>query len=719
MMASVTLIPSGRRLDKFLRALAMLSALAIAATTYVDWQSLRRDTRQTNETRRVLEANQLVLAAVTDAETGQRGYLLTGDDSYLAPYNAAVSRLPHLLNELSAATAAKPAQANRVAHIEKLTREKFAEMDETLRTARAEGPGAGIAVVKTNRGKATMDEIRSSTEIVAREEYGDLLQHSRELQHAAGIDRIVMIAGGLTLVCLLVGADRAVGSAFRRREKVLQELDESHQLIQTTLLGIGDAVICTDAHGIVTLINPVAQELTGWSEEAARGTPIDSIFRIADETTGVPVESPVTKVLREGTIVGLANHTVLITRRGDRIPIDDSGAPIRDGAGRIVAVVLVFRNVAERRGAENAIRENEERFRTLAGALPQLVWSLQATGELEYVNPLVRTFAGWKADQTIHQDLWLDLIHPEDRGDYFGRWSESLKNGNPFEVQCRLRRAADGSFRWFLCRAVPVYDQAGHPIRWIGTCTDVHDQMESAEQLRRANQALQQSNADLEQFAYAASHDLQEPLRMVAIYSQLLEAEYKDKLDSQARSYIAFAVNGARRMEALLKDLLFYSRVGSGPADVHEVVDANAALRLALLNLEGAINDSGAVIEASELPEAAIPELHLVQLFQNLISNAIKYRADAIPRIQVRAEPRGPRWLFSVQDNGIGIDGEYLTQVFGVFKRLHGQEYEGTGIGLAMCQKIVERNGGRIWAESERGKGSTFLFTLRANGNRS
>jgi PAS domain S-box-containing protein len=695
----------------------MASALTMAVTTYVDWQAVRLGTRQTEQTRRILESTQQVLSGVKDAETSQRGYLLTGDDSYLAPYDAAKGKLTDLLGELSAATAAKPDQLGRVVRIQNLTRQKFAEMAETIRVARAEGRASAVAIVRTNSGKATMDAIRSLCAAVSRDEYRDLVVHSQQLQREAEISRVVVMAGGIVLVCLLAGAERAVTRAFTRRDQAMRELDDSRRLFQTTLMGIGDAVICTDARGDVTLINPVAQQLTEWRQEEAAGRPLETVFRIVQETSREPVESPVAKVLREGTIVGLANHTILITRNGSEVPIDDSGAPIRDLDGRIVGVVLVFRNITERRTAERTIRDNEERFRTLASAFPELVWSSQGGGQIEYVNPRGRNFAGWGADQSVREELWFELIHPEERQRYQERWSESLRTGDPFEMQCRLRRAVDGAYRWFLCRAAPVRDSGGRTTRWIATCTDIHEQMESAENLRHANEALQQSNADLEQFAYAASHDLQEPLRMVAIYSQLLQQEYQDRLDQHARSYIAFAVNGALRMEALLKDLLFYSRVSSGPANSNEVVDANAALQIALLNLESAIRESAADLEVSELPEVAIPELHLIQLFQNLIGNAIKYRGAAVPHLQVRAQREGPRWLFSVRDNGIGIDAQYQTHIFGVFKRLHGQEYEGTGIGLAMCQKIVERNGGRIWVESERGKGSIFFFTLRARAH--
>ena len=695
----------------------MLSALAIVITSYVDWQALGRDTRLTEQAQRVLESTNSVLETTKDAETGQRGYLLTGDASYLAPYNAAVPAIEPSLQGLLGATASEPRQRDRVLRIESLTREKFAEMASTLDAARTLGRQAAIGIVQTDRGQATMEKIRALCADIRHDEYAAMVERSRHLQRQARIGRGVVILSSLILFCLLLAADRAVTRAFARRDRTMRELDESRQLLETTLMGIGDAVICTDAAGRVTLINTVAQQLTGWSEAEAGGKPLDEIFRIAQETSLLAVESPVARVLREGAVVGLANHTVLMSRDGSPLPIDDSGAPIRDRDGRIVGVVLVFRNVAERRSAEKAIYESEERFRTLAAALPQLVWISQAGGQLTYVNPMARQFGGWSDDQIVSEDSWLDLVHPDDRQKYLENWSESLKTAKALEVQCRLRRASDRTYRWVLCRALPVLDSKRVALRWISTCTEIHDQIQSAEKLRRINQALRQSNSDLEQFAYAASHDLQEPLRMVAIYSQLLEQEYRDRLDDEGRSYIRFAVSGARRMEAMLKDLLFYSRVSSGPTDNDEVSDANAALQAAMLNLQVTIQDSGATIEAPHLPAVVIPNLHLVQLFQNLIGNAIKYRRPEPPRIQIRVREDDSRWEFAIQDNGIGIEAAYLNQVFGVFKRLHGQEYEGTGIGLAMCQKIVERNGGRIWVESEPGQGSTFLFTLRADNH--
>jgi light-regulated signal transduction histidine kinase (bacteriophytochrome) len=287
-----------------------------------------------------------------------------------------------------------------------------------------------------------------------------------------------------------------------------------------------------------------------------------------------------------------------------------------------------------------------------------------------------------------------------------------MGSGEMFESQVRLKRVADGTYRWFICRAVAVRGRGNRIVRWLGACTDIDDQMNYAVDLRITNEALQRSNADLEQFAYAASHDLQEPLRMISLYTQLLQEEYSGLLDETGRSYVDFAVSGAQRMERLLQDLMAYSRVSVAPQGLTERADARAALDAALGNLEATVRKSGAQFHISELPWVAAPSVHMVLLFQNLVGNALKYCGGNVPEVWINAERAERFWRFSVRDNGIGIEPQYAKQIFGVFKRLHGAEYEGTGIGLAVCQRIVERTGGRIWLESTPGEGSTFYFTL-------
>lgn len=242
--------------------------------------------------------------------------------------------------------------------------------------------------------------------------------------------------------------------------------------------------------------------------------------------------------------------------------------------------------------------------------------------------------------------------------------------------------------------------------------TESAERREANERLEATLADLKRSNEELEQFAYIASHDLQEPLRMIASYTQLLDQRYGDRLDDKARKFIDYAVDGALRMQRLINDLLAYSRV-SRRSKAMEPVGAGAVLGDALRNLATAIEESESIILHGELPTVRADATQLSQLFQNLVANAIKFRGAAPPQVRITAQDQGEQWRFSVQDNGIGIDEQYADKIFVIFQRLHTrQEYPGTGIGLAICRRIVERHGGRLWFESQPGDGATFHFTL-------
>jgi light-regulated signal transduction histidine kinase (bacteriophytochrome) len=242
---------------------------------------------------------------------------------------------------------------------------------------------------------------------------------------------------------------------------------------------------------------------------------------------------------------------------------------------------------------------------------------------------------------------------------------------------------------------------------------DVTTRKQADEKLLQTVEDLNRSNEELGQFAYIASHDLQEPLRMVASYTQLLSKRYTGKLDADADEFIAYAVDGATRMQRLIRDLLAYSRVGTKGKELLET-SSETALEHAMMNLGGAIEDSGALVTHDPLPAVLADEGQLVQLFQNLVGNAIKYQSPGVPRIHISSTKEGQsKWLFSIKDNGLGIESKYFDKIFGMFQRLHGrEEFDGTGIGLAICKKIVERHGGNISVESELGQGSTFRFAL-------
>lgn len=238
----------------------------------------------------------------------------------------------------------------------------------------------------------------------------------------------------------------------------------------------------------------------------------------------------------------------------------------------------------------------------------------------------------------------------------------------------------------------------------------LHAELERRVALR--TEALERSNEDLQQFAYVASHDLKEPMRMIASYSTLLQRRYQGRLDGDADTYIGFIVDGVRRMNLLITDLLEYSRAGQSKDEQEITVEPEEVLRGVLDNLKVSIRESGAIVTHDPLPTVLFDPLRLSQLLQNLVANAIKYRSDGKPQIHISAEAGADETIFSVRDNGMGIPAEHQQQIFAIFKRLHGKDIEGTGIGLAMCKKIVERHGGRIWVESEPGAGSTFRFSI-------
>jgi PAS domain S-box-containing protein len=364
------------------------------------------------------------------------------------------------------------------------------------------------------------------------------------------------------------------------------------------------------------------------------------------------------------------------------------------------------------RDRELALGEAEkarERFRFMAESMPQKIFTADRHGKVDYRNRQWMDFSGFSFEQ-VGDSGWTQLIHPDDLEESLRHWQHSIATGDPYHAQHRFRRS-DGAYRWHLSRALAMLDPDGNISMWIASSTDIHEQKEKEDELRRAND-------DLQQFAYSASHDLQEPIRNVAVYSEIVSRRYRNVLDKDGQKFLGFLTEGGRRLATLIDDLLAYTRAGAveGPLGA---VNATTVLQQTLAGLAEAIRESNAVVTADPLPKVYVGEAHLQQVFQNLIGNALKYRADEPQRIQIQATNQGTAWRFAVQDNGIGIDPQYKENIFGVFKRLHrDQKYGGTGIGLAICQRVVERYGGRIWVDSAPGKGATFYFTIPHPGHR-
>jgi PAS domain S-box-containing protein len=395
------------------------------------------------------------------------------------------------------------------------------------------------------------------------------------------------------------------------------------------------------------------------------------------------------------------------------------------------------------------LNERDDLFRLITEKAADMIAVVDTRGQRVYNSPSYERILGYSPEQ-LEATSSFEQIHPDDREKVKEAAAEASRSGMGRRIEYRMRHK-DGSWVVLESTASTILDAEGRVNKLVIVNRDITDRKHAetalqehkihleelvatrTAELRSANEQLQQdiserkrvqqeltrnveelarSNAELEQFAYVASHDLQEPLRMVASYTQLLARRYQGKLDADADEFIGFAVDGATRMQQLIDDLLSYSRLTT-KGKALTWTEAGAACHAAIGNLREAIKDSNAMVRVEPLPAVIADASQLTVLFQNLIGNAIKYRNERRPEIYVDARPQGNEWVFSVQDNGIGIEKQYFERIFQMFQRLHSRkDYPGTGIGLAVCKKIVERHGGKIWLESQAGKGSTFLFTV-------
>jgi len=388
--------------------------------------------------------------------------------------------------------------------------------------------------------------------------------------------------------------------------------------------------------------------------------------------------------------------------------IRDRARIARNAAGRALRVVGAMQDQTDAREAEMQLRASEARFRAMADQSPMLMWILDHERHVTYVNPAWVSFTG-QALNAARGGGWLSAVHPDDRERVAAELAGAIAQRDAFVQEYRLSNAK-GQYRWVLWQGLPWSAQADGLEGYIGCGVDI-------DRMKQAMDDLKRSNVELEHFAYVASHDLQEPLRMVSSFCQLLEQRYADKLGDEGREFIGFAVDGARRMQRLIADLLQYSRVGRRDMQF-ERLSTQVVCDRALRNLQHTIAEASATVRCGTLPELIGNDGQLTMVFQNLIGNAVKFQAQTPPFVDVAAEPRGNGWLFTVRDNGIGIDPRHVERIFRVFQRLHTREqYPGSGIGLSICKKVVEAHGGWIRVEPNPAGGSVFSFWLPATPN--
>lgn len=503
---------------------------------------------------------------------------------------------------------------------------------------------------------------------------------------------------------LFIGFVRDI-SKRKETEEVMKEQQHLYESLIKTQSEMGQGIAIIENEKII-YANDALYKMCGYSQEDILNL---SFFDMIIPEDKKNIQEQINKYL-SGYEIPEVEETSIIHKDGTVINIEYSARKIKMNVH--TQLLLVIRNITFRKKVEEELRNSEYFLDSIVENIPNMIFVKDAK-DLKFVrfNKAGEELIGHSREELLGKNDY-DFF-PKEEADFFTtKDKEVLENRKLIDIpEERIKTNYKGT-RILETKKIPILDKHGNPAYLLGISNDITQRINSEIELKQKSMELLRSNEELEQFAYVASHDLQEPLRMVNSYVQLLSDRYKDKLDKDANDFIAFAIDGSNRMRNLIQSLLEYSRVNRDIT--FEQIDLNKLMETVLHDLQDSINENNAVIKIDKLPTVVGDNILLGQLFQNLISNAIKFRSKENPEIIISGKKVKNEYHFFVKDNGIGISKEYLDKIFVIFKRLNSKEkYPGTGIGLAICKKIVERFGGRIWVESEAGKGSTFFFTLK------
>ena len=689
---------------------ALLTLLAVGVVSYRGVVVSNESDRSVRHTHEVLENLQGQLSGMESIESSAHGFILSGKEPYLESFRANVLLSHQEETTFRNLTLDNPVQQRQIPILENLASQEVQLAQTIIDLRQAEGLESAATAVQSGAGQQIMDEYREVIRAMQNEEFRLLLLRNAEANRRLNQTKAILILGTLLGLVIVAAAGWSAQHNDSQIGLAVDASKESGAKYRGLLEAAPDAMVVVNPDGEIVLLNVQAEKQFGYHRDELVGQKVKNII---PEGFAERLIADGTRTAAEALAQQIGTGIELIARRknGSEFPIEIMLSPLESAEG--ILVTAAIRDITVRRAAEKQVVQMEGRYRGLLEAAPDAMVVVNQSGEIVLLNVQAEKQFGYRRDELVGQKvkniipegfaerLIADALRSEDDAlaQQIGTGIELIarrKNGSEFPIEIMLS---------------PLESAGG--ILVTAAIRDITARRKAEAHLLQKMDELYRSNVELGQFAYIASHDLQEPLRMVASYTQLLSRRYKGKLDSDADEFISFAVDGASRMQRLIQDLLAYSRVGTKGKELLET-SSEEALDQALLNLRGAVEESGALVTHDPLPAVLADEMQLTQLFQNLVGNAIKYQNPGVPLIHVSAARNGEtKWVFSVKDNGLGIDPQYFDRIFVMFQRLHKRdEFAGTGIGLAICKKIVERHGGNISVESQPGQGSTFSFAL-------
>jgi len=701
--------------------------MATAILVFVGWLSYRNTARfaeaaQWREhTYEVLNSLDNAVGRLSDAETGQRGYLLTGEEGYLDPYRAAITNADQTIGSLKSLTSDNPNQQKRIQRLEPLIARKLAELQRTIDLRKNEGLAAANRVVLEGSGKQAMDQIRAIIAEMANDEKDLLRVRTQQANESAATSVRTIVIGTLLSISLLVLCFGLLQRELSERKKAQEALAKSEQWSSTTLASIGDAVIATDMNGAVTFLNPVAQSLTGWSLEEARRKSMDLVFDIVNAETRLPVENPVKKVFREGKIVGLAHHTVLLSKSGEEFDIEDSAAPILTDRGEEFGVVLVFRDITEKKRAEKATKQQKELLQLILESIADGVVVADSNGKFLLFNTAAERVLGIGATDAT-PDQWSDrygsylpdavTLYPSDELPLV----RAMRGENVDAAEVFIRNAKVPEGRLLSITGRPLRGENGALRGGVVVFHDITLQKRAQEVLVQAKEEAENATKFKDQFLSTMSHELRTPLNAVLGFSDLLADERYGSLNDRQQRYVSHIHTGGKHLLELITDILDISKIEAGRMELtlEDVTVASAFSEVISALYPLAEKKSQALLQQVE------PNLHVhadamrfKQVLMNLVGNAIKFTREG-GRIEIAAHHVDNQVRVEVRDNGPGIPPEQQQRIFEAFFRLteSGSATEGTGLGLAITARLVELHGSKLGIESQPGAGACFYFSL-------